>query len=88
MLWVEVAVALVIGCGAGEMLERYAARRGASGNRVRKLAFTSGVFLGGGIALLLANLASALLLLALGAAHTTFFLLWYRRPGVGPPRTR
>jgi hypothetical protein len=88
VLWVQAAVGIVIYFPVSELLERYAARRGDSGYRVRKLASNSGVFLGAGIAVLFTNLQAALLLLAVGGASTTFFLLWFRRPRVGPPRIR
>jgi hypothetical protein len=67
------------------LLERYAAHQGDSGYRTKKLASTSGLLLGVGIAMLFATPMSGLRVLAAGAAVSTFFLLWFRRPRVGPP---
>ena len=67
------------------VLERYAARRGDSGYRTRKLASSSGMFVGVGFAMLFTTPPSGRGVLAMGAGFSTFFLLWYRRPRVGPP---
>ena len=88
MLWVGVALGMVIGFAVSTRLERYAARRGDSGYRVRKFAACCGVLLGAGFVALVSTWQSALLLFAAGGATTTLFLLWFRRPRVGPPRSR
>jgi hypothetical protein len=80
---------MVIGVAVFARLERYAARRGDSGYRVRRFARCCGVFLGAGLLVALAGPWQwALLLFAIGAGTTTFFLLWFRRPRVGPARRR
>ena len=85
MLWLGVGLGIVIIFAVPALLERYVAHRGDSGYRTRKLASTSGLLLGGGFAMLFATPMSGLGVLAAGAAVSTFFLLWFRRPRVGPP---
>lgn len=85
VLWVGVALGIVIIFAVPVVLKRYAARRGDSGYRTRKMAGTSGLLLGGGFAMLFTTPMSGLGVFAAGAALSTFFLLWFRRPRVGPP---
>jgi hypothetical protein len=67
------------------LLERYAAHQGDSGYRTKKLASTSGLLLGVGIAMLFATPMSGLGVLAAGAGVSAFVLLWFRRSRVVPP---
>jgi hypothetical protein len=85
VLWVGVGLGIVIIFAVRELLERYAARRGDGGYRTRNLASSSGMFVGVGFAMLFTTPLSGLGVLAVGAGFSTFFLLWYRRPRVGPP---
>jgi hypothetical protein len=85
VLWVGVALGIVIIFAVQVLLKRYAARRGDSGYRTRKMASTGGLLVGGGFAMLFTTPTSGLGVLAAGAAVSTVFLLWFRRPRVGPP---
>jgi hypothetical protein len=85
VLWVGVGLGFVIVFAVKELLERYATRRGDSGYRTRKLASTSGLLIGVGFAMLFTTPLYGLGVLAAGAVLSTVFLLWFRRPRVGPP---
>ncbi|HET6920599.1 MAG TPA: hypothetical protein VFI46_14205 [Jiangellaceae bacterium] len=84
MLWVGVGLGIVIIFAVPVVLKRYAARRGDSGYGTRKMAGTSGLLLGVGFAMLFTTPLSGLGVLVAGAAVSTVFLLWFRRPRVGP----
>jgi hypothetical protein len=85
VLWVGVVLGIVIVFAVPVPLKRYAARRGDRGYRTRKMASTSGLLLGGGFAMLFTTPLSGLGVFAAGAALSTVFLLWFRRPRVGRP---
>jgi hypothetical protein len=85
VLWVGVGLGIVILFAVQVLLKRYAARRGDHGYRTRSMASTSGLLLGGGFAMLFTTPMSGLGVLAAGAALSTLFLLWFRRPRVGSP---
>jgi hypothetical protein len=81
-----IAIVVVVGLGVTVLLVRYAARRGDSGSRVQRLASGGGLCLGGGLAKLFSDWRTGVAILTVGAVWTTLFLLWFRRPRVGPPR--
>jgi hypothetical protein len=80
MLWVGVGLGVLIIFAVPALLERYAAHQGDSGYRTKKLASTSGLLLGVGIAMLFATPMSGLGVLVAGAGVSAFLLLWFRRP--------
>jgi hypothetical protein len=72
MLWVGVGLGVLIIFAVPALLERYAAHQGDSGYRTKKLASTSGLLLGVGIAMLFATPMSGLGVLVAGAGVSAF----------------